>query len=222
MSTRSVLSCLPAARQGTALHTDTEVRAWMNDRRGRYRLATHHIALAKVAGWRVTADEVAAVDGTGFRVIGLRVRATGREVQQWSQPVVAPCRPGLAAAVTRRINGVDHVLMHARVDAGHRDVVELGPTVTYSVGAATPPFLSEVLAAPAHRVLFDTLLSEEGGRLYHAVNRYLIVEADDDFAPALPEDYRWLSLAQLSRLLEHGDNVNVSARSLVTCLRSCR
>jgi oxidase EvaA len=222
MSTRSVLACLPVPEQGPARRSDAEVRAWLNDARVRYQLSTWPIPLSKMDGWRVTDDEVASLDGTGFRIIGLRVKASGREVKQWSQPIIAPQRQGLAAMLTRRIDGVDHLLMHACVDAGHQDVIELGPTVSYNRGGPAPAFLADVLSAPAHRVRYDTLLSEEGSRLYHAVSRYMIVDAVDDVATTLPEDYRWLSVDQVGRLLEHRNTVNTQVRSLLACLPSSR
>jgi oxidase EvaA len=85
--------------------------------------------------------------------------------------------------------------------------------------AARPPFLDAVRQAPADRIRFSALLSEEGGRFYHALNRYQIVEVDDDVAPQHP-DYRWLTLWQIDELLQHSHYVNVQARSLVVCLRS--
>jgi oxidase EvaA len=220
MSTRSVLACLPAPEQGPALHTDAEVWGWLNDTRARYQLSCLPMPLAKMDGWRITDDELANLEGTGFRVLGLRVKATGREVREWSQPIIAPQRQGLVAMLTRRVNGTNHLLMHARVDAGHQDVIELGPTVCYSPGDPEPAFLSAVLSAPAPRVHYDTLLSEEGSRLYHAVNRYMIIDAADDVAAMLPEDYRWLSVDQVSRLLTHRNTVNVQARTLLACLHS--
>lgn len=63
------------------------------------------------------------------------------------------------------------------------------------------------------------MLSEEGGRFFHALNRYLIVETDQD-VPRDHPDHRWMTLHQLSDLLRHSHYVNVQARSLIACLHS--
>src|SRR5207244_3792019 len=116
--------------------------------------------------------------------------------------------------------------VNARVEAGYVDVVELAPTVqctpanfTALPARARPQFLDLVLDAPADRIRYDTMLSEEGGRFYHARNRYMLVEADVDVAPDHP-DYRWMTVHQLTNLLRHSHYINVQARSLIACLRS--
>jgi len=47
-----------------------------------------------------------------------------------------------------------------------------------------------------------------------------VVEVEDDFELLAPADFRWATVDQLRRLLEHGHYLTVQARSLVTCLYS--
>jgi oxidase EvaA len=105
-------------------------------------------------------------------------------------------------------------------------VIELAPTVQCSPEnydclppAARPPYLDEVLDAPPERVRFETVLSEEGGRFYHARNSYRIIEADLD-PLAEPPDFRWLTVRQLNELLRHSHYVNVQARTMIACLHA--
>ncbi|MFD3735182.1 NDP-hexose 2,3-dehydratase family protein [Streptomyces sp. NPDC058632] len=250
MDTRTVLSCLPfvgphlpevlgPGRDGftTALlhscsgtgigrYGMTEVLSWVTDVRTRALSEAHRIPLREVTHWHRDDGRITHASGLFFNVIGVSVTAGGREVAAWSQPLVEPCDEGVVAFLAKPVDGVLHLLVHARVEAGFLDVVELGPTVqctpsNYEVlpEEARPPFLDEVLDAAPERIRFDAVHSEEGGRLYHARNRYLIVETAEDFEPGRP-DYRWLTLAQLSQLLRHSNYLNVQARSLVSCLHS--
>ena len=77
-----------------------------------------------------------------------------------------------------------------------------------------------MLNAPPEKILFETVLSEEGGRFYNAINRYMIVATDREHLPEEGSEYRWITLHQLTGLLRHSHVVDVEARSLVTCLHS--
>ncbi|MFI1019109.1 NDP-hexose 2,3-dehydratase family protein [Streptomyces sp. NPDC020965] len=252
MDTRTVLSCLPfsgaqLAEQlpGTggdlrmpilrscsedqgSLHTTGDLLSWITDARTRNEVRTRLTPLRDVAGWRRTPDAITHDTGRFFDVMAVRIETDGdREVRQWTQPMIAPAGIGIVAFLVKRIDGVLHVLAHARVEPGYLDVVELSPTVMCTPGnyeglpaAARPPFLGEVLSARPEQVRFETILSEEGGRFYHAQNRYIIVESDIDVAPELSSEYRWMALHQMVGLLRHSHYVNVQARSLIACLHS--
>ncbi|WP_322501691.1 NDP-hexose 2,3-dehydratase family protein [Streptomyces rochei] len=243
MDARSVLACLPFGGAGEgapastavlrscveetgALHPTGEILSWLAGLRAGSGLAVRRVPLDEVRGWKRTEECVAHEDGRFFRVIGVDVRAAGREVRQWTQPLIEPVAQGVVAFLVAEIGGVVHALVNARTQAGLIDKVELAPTVQCVPSnyprAPYPPqlrFLDEVLEAPAERVRFDSRLSEEGGRFHHAVNRYLIVDWHGDHR--IEDDtFRWVALHQLAGLLRHGHYLNIEARSLVACLHS--
>ncbi|MFI2620674.1 NDP-hexose 2,3-dehydratase family protein [Streptomyces sp. NPDC018584] len=246
MDSRTVLSTLPRqqitcrggepdpAGGGEALHSFAEVLSVLADARFRYELTQEQLPLREVLAdatspWGRTRDGIGRRDGRHFRVLGVSVEAQAREVARWSQPLLAPV-PGLAGLLVRRIDGVPHVLLRARVEAGSLNVAEFGPTVQCAArhlrarGAHRPEFLDTLLTPRTGRVLFDTEQSEEGGRFHRAVTRNLIVElaGDDEAADAsvrdLSPDFCWVSLPQAQALLRHGNYVNVQARCLLTAL----
>ncbi|MET7767019.1 NDP-hexose 2,3-dehydratase family protein [Streptomyces sp. NPDC005393] len=253
MDTRTVLSCLPpepgpAGRKlptpttsfaaavaqsltegSTALHAMGEILGWLTDVRSRRELVQQRVPLKETAfsGWRRDEHAIAHKGGDYFRVIGVSVRASSREVSSWSQPLLAPAGPGLAAFVTKRIRGVLHVLLQARTEADLLNGPEMAPTVQCrplnyrSVPAEhQPAYLDYELSADPARIRYDTLQSEEGGRFHHAENRYVVVEAEDDFPVEVPQDFRWLTLHQILALLHHSNYLNVEARSLVACIQA--
>lgn len=243
MDSRTVLSALPRqvlpghgglpdpAGEDGALCSLTEVLSVLADARFRYELAQEQLPLRKVledaaSPWRRTRDGIGRHDGRHFTVLGVTVEAEAREVARWSQPLLAPVA-GLAGLLVRRVDGVPHVLLRARVEAGTLNVAEFGPTVQCSTRHLTerrarrPEFLDTLLAPRAGRVLFDTEQSEEGGRFHHALTRNLIVELDgtDRWATReLPPDLCLVSVPQVQALLRHGNYLNVQARCLMTAL----
>lgn len=216
MDSRTVLSCLPLTG-GEERRPDRALQSWFTEVCSAHDVHTERIPLAEAEGWYRLSDEIRHEQGLHFKVVAVSVRASSREVARWTQPMFEPCGIGIVAFLVRRVDGVAHVLAHARAEPGFVDVVEIGPTVQYQPSSypdGKPPFADLVLHAPAERIRYDAVLSEEGGRFYRAENRYLIVEMDEEI-PALPEDYRWLSLGQLSDLLAHRNYLNVQARTLV-------
>jgi oxidase EvaA len=246
MDTRTVLSCVPFTEPdgepgdgaftrslrrsvglaATRAHGMGSVRSWFTENKTRYQLKTRLIPLAEVKQWHRDDDAITHDDGRFFRVVAVAVEAGNREVARWTQPLLAPSSEGVVAFLVRQVNGVLHVLAHARVEPGYLDTVELAPTVQSAADnyrdappGARPPFLDYVLSASPASVRYDAYQSEEGGRFYHARNRYMIIEAGDDI-PEVPPDYQWLTLGQLGCLLAHSYYVNIEARSLVACLHS--
>ncbi|MFB4285472.1 NDP-hexose 2,3-dehydratase family protein [Nonomuraea sp. MTCD27] len=243
MDARTVLACLPVQegadegeeefgaavarsrdpRWGSA-HGTAEILSWLSAIRSTTDVQASPVPLNRLSRWRRAGGRISHESGRFFDVIGVRVEAGGREVGAWAQPMIEPVGTGVVGFLIRRIDGVVHALAHARVEPGYTDVVELAPTVQCTPGnydhlppGARPALLAEVLEAPPERVRFDTVLSEEGGRFYHARNRYLVVEVDDDPVPRHP-DFRWLALHQLDELLRHSYYLNVQARTLNACL----
>lgn len=251
MDARTVLSCLPfsgmdllgslpqggnefgtsllrscSEQSGSRYPTDT-ILSWITDSRTRFEITATRIPLDDVRQWVRSPTGIAHETGRYFSIMGVHVRATGREVREWWQPMLRPAGDSLAAFLVKRIDGVLHVLVNARIEPGYLDTVELAPTVQCTVVnyAHLPaeerlPFLDEVLTADPARIRFDATHSEEGGRFYHARTRYLIVETEADLEARDYPEFRWLTLNQLVGLLRHSHYVNVQARSLVACLHS--
>lgn len=246
MDTRTVLACLPFDRivpadgpgdpfraalvasydpAAPARHGPAEVQSWFTDTRASGQIRVRPLPLRRVPRWRRTDDEIAHEDGKYFRVVALEVEARDREVGGWTQPLLAPCGPGVIAFLATRFHGVLHVLVHARIEPGYHDVVELAPTVQCTPDnyrdlppEEHPPFLDAVLTARPESMRYDAVQSEEGGRFYRARNRYVVVEVEPELP--VPADYRWLTLHQLTALTGHSHYLNVQARSLIACLHS--
>ncbi|GAA3725875.1 NDP-hexose 2,3-dehydratase family protein [Streptomyces tremellae] len=240
MDSRTVLAaCLPPSGAGLAPDEDsfagaltrsaaapsrlTGLTSRFTGIKARRNLTRRRIPLARAAGWQRGHDRIDRADGRYFSVLGVDVHAGDREVAHWSQPLLKPAGRGVIALVARRFDGVVQLLMRARTDAGTFDIAELAPTVQCLPGnhGSPPPFLDLVLSASPERIRFDAVHSEEGGRFYHAENRYLIVEADD-VPPEAPEGFLWATLRDLQELVLHSHYLNVEARCLLTCLLALR
>ncbi|WP_158890359.1 NDP-hexose 2,3-dehydratase family protein [Amycolatopsis anabasis] len=242
MDSRTVLSCMPfvdpesiqptdeftaaLARSygdAPALHTTGEILSWFTEAKTRCDWHARLIPLSGVANWSRDDHEIADDEQRDFRIIAVEVAAGNREVSRWTQPLLYPRGQGLAVFVARPIGGVLHLLVHARPEFGLLDSIEMAPTVQLQPGeseSAAHPFLKDVATGDLGRVRYDAVLSEEGGRFYHALTRYRIVEVGEEFPIEVPEDFCWMTVRQLMDLLRHGHYLNIEARSLLACVYS--
>ncbi|MEV6694560.1 NDP-hexose 2,3-dehydratase family protein [Micromonospora sp. NPDC051196] len=195
---------------------------WLIDQKERYHLDVRRVGLSEMDGWITDGSSIRHRDGAYFRIIGLSVRATSREVDTWTQPMLQPVPGNLVAFVCQRRNGVLRFLVQALVQPGSTDRLELAATVQlapgYLRGPQDQPPLMEYLTAPAAQVRAKSLQSEDGGRFHRADTEHLVVELPEGHPIKAPTNYRWMSLGLLERLSRHGYYVNVEARSLMACL----
>ncbi|MEV0275035.1 NDP-hexose 2,3-dehydratase family protein [Streptomyces sp. NPDC050610] len=222
---RALLSSL--TRDPWSLHTADDILGWLAETKARRLFVRRHTPLGLVGGWHRSADAISHAEGRYFQVIAVDVTAGSREVSHWTQPMFAPTGRGRVAFVVRPVKGVLHVLMHARLSAGYRDGVELAPTVQCTPGnlaglpdAARPRFLDFVREADPRRIRYDAVQSEEGGRFHRAETRHQIIDGGDDFPLDVPEEYRWMTVRQLTGLLRHSNYLNIEARSLLAALHT--
>jgi dTDP-4-dehydro-6-deoxy-alpha-D-glucopyranose 2,3-dehydratase len=233
MDARTVLSCFPDWRAGAGtaagagLHSDTEIRSWVTGRRAGHEITIEPLPLRETEGWHRSEKAISHESGRFFSIVAVDVSSHRREVPAWSQPLLEPHGLAVAALLVKRIRGVPHALFSARVEPGFLDVVELGPTVqctpesyAHLPSEDRPRYLDAVLDRRPEQTLFDAVLSEEGGRFHHAQSRYLIIEVDEDFPTATPEDFRWVTLCQINELLKYSHHLNVQARTLVVGMRT--
>ena len=197
--------------------------SWLTGLKAKYDLHVSPCAINDMPEWEKTKWEISRRDGKFFKIIGVNVTISNREVSSWCQPLVQPMQDGICAFIIKKINGVYHFLVQAKLECGNFDVMELAPTVQCLTGNAEesdekPEFYEYVMNARKEQVLIDALQSEEGGRFYHEQNRNIIVEADENFPLELPERYTWMTLRQIYKFLRFNNYLNIQARSIISAL----
>jgi len=197
--------------------------SWLTSLKAKYDLFVNRCPILDMPGWKKTDYEIVRDDEKFFKIIGVNVTISNREVSSWCQPLVQPMQQGLCAFIIKKINGVYHFLVQAKLECGNFDVLELAPTVQCLTGNIDdypqhPEFVDYVLNAPHSQIRFDTLQSEEGGRFYKEQNRNLIVEVDDSFPTELPPRYTWMTLRQVYEFLRFNNYINIQARSLISAI----
>ena len=215
---------LKSARTSDGLHSMGQILSWLSGLKSRYDMFVYYKPIDKLEGWHRTGMEIANDAGKYFRVIGVQVNISNREVQSWDQPLMQPLQQGVCAFIIKKIGGVYHFLVQAKLECGNYDILELAPTVQCLTGNVftakeRPPFVDYILNASREQIRYDVLQSEEGGRFYREQNRNMSIEADEDFPLEVPEHYTWMTLNQINNFLKFNNFLNIQARSILSALK---
>jgi dTDP-4-dehydro-6-deoxy-alpha-D-glucopyranose 2,3-dehydratase len=205
-----------------------QIIQWITSLKFAYELNVRQIPLKNLRNWVYDGNTIRHEQEKYFSIIGVNVQIGNREVTSWDQPLMKSAQEGIIAFITKKIYGIYHFLVQAKLEAGNFDVFELAPTVQCLTGNYRTgfneyaiPFLEEVLTADQSRIWYSARQSEEGGRFYKEQNLNMIIEAKDDFPIELPERYCWMTLNQLITFVAFNNYLNIAARSLLSAIRFC-
>lgn len=202
------------------------IQQWLSEHRASNSLAIRRVPLFRLDSWHRTHDAFERLDQRGHEIIGVRVRAHGREVEAWDQLMVHPRGRGLVGLAIRERRGELQALVRICVEPGLLQFVEIGPTVQIAGGARPADDMQRELArllAPgidsraSAQVYFDGVQTDEGGRFFRSEVRYVVVACDIE----IPSDrYRWCDIGALTTLARYGNQLNMQARDALVCLLS--
>lgn len=208
------------------LHNVDEIISWMTRQKAFYDLEVERIPLKTVKDWVISEDEIYHQNRKYFSVIGVNVEIGNREVQSWDQPLIKAAQEGIIAFIVKKINGIYHFLVQAKLEAGNFDIIELAPTVQCLTGNYRKGqneydvmFLDEALNARPEQIWFSSYQSEEGGRFFKEQNKNMIIEAEENFPMEVPENYIWMTLNQLKVFIKYNNYLNIAARSLIAAVK---
>jgi oxidase EvaA len=126
----------------------------------------------------------------------------------------------------KKIDGIYHFLVQAKLEAGNFDIVELAPTVQCLTGNYRKGlneydvmYLDQVLNAKPGQIWYSAWQSEEGGRFYKEQNKNMIIEVGDDFPVEVAENYIWMTLHQMKVFIKFNNYMNIAARSLIAAVK---
>lgn len=248
MDTRTVLSCIPFSRlqltddeweELSALFPDKPlfrsvfegspgnplptVYQYINNAKMFSEDHLQFVPLDKLENWEPRGGEFVCREPYPFKVVFCDIAIQGREVRRWTQPLFEATGVATFGLVCCEEDGVLKFLVRAAPEVGCFDVLELGPTVQQEAVAgrqkqdAVTRFFWDRLQT-GEGVMFDHLLSEEGGRFYHEQNRNVLLRVGRNELPALPEGYFLLTYRTLNRLVEINNILNIQLRNLLSLL----
>lgn len=202
-----------------------DVAAWLDERRVAQQFEVTSIPLEEMPGWQFHphTGNLGHVSGKFFSIRGLEGYSDYPEASTFNQPIISQPEVGILGILAKRFDGILHFLMQAKTEAGNVNGPQLSPTVqatrsnyTQVHGGTRPRYLEYFINRSHGRVLTDQLQSEQGLFFFRKRNRNVIVITEEDVP--VHEDFCWLTLGQIKRLLKHDNIVNMDARTVISAI----
>lgn len=198
---------------------------WFRARRTANRFVVEQIPFAEMDQWHFVQAPHRLVHRSGkfFTVEGARVRTNYGPVPEWDQPIIDQPEIGILGIITKVFDGVRHFLMQAKMEPGNVNTLQLSPTVQATKSnymqvhqGRLPLYLDYFIDRGKGKILVDQLQSEQGARFLHKRNRNMIVEVAGEVP--MHDEFCWLTLGQIKRLLTIDNLVNMDARTVLSCI----
>jgi oxidase EvaA len=159
--------------------------------------------------------------GHFFSIDGIRVETTWGSQSTWDQPIINQPEIGFLGFIVKEKNGVLHFLVQAKIEPGNVNFVQLSPTLQatrsnylQTHGGKKPLYLEYFQNATKDQILLDQLQSEQGARFLRKRNRNIIIKIEEQIE--LHPNFIWLTLAQLKKLMQVDNLVNMDARTVLS------
>ena len=180
--------------------------------------------LQELESWHTVDGALVCKNPWPFRVVFCDIAIEGREVRNWTQPLFEAVGIATFGLILCEIDGVLKFVVRTYAEQGCFDSLELGATIQQEAGAvheedAITRLFEDKLAKGAG-ILFDTLLSEEGGRFYHEQNRNILMQVSREELGILPEGYFLMDFRALNQLIQVNNTVNIQLRNLLSVLEA--
>ena len=248
MDTRTVVSCIPFSNVGSLSNNELdvfynnfkdenlfksifygdcenylpEIYGYIN----RYKMFSgvrHEFTdIFALNGWKMKGNDFVCNSKYPFKMIFCKISIEGREVVQWSQPLFEAMGVSVFGLICFNDNGVKKSVVRALPECGCFDQIELSTSVFQEANSVdNNDFISKLFWGKVNNnegILYDHLLSEEGGRFYHEQNRNIILEINKDELRFLPDGYFCVDLKTLNNLVQINNVLNIQLRNMLPLL----
>ena len=159
-----------------------------------------------------------------FAIIGVNVNANKREVSNWSQPIIKGKKMAFAGFIKSKFNNTEHYLCRYVLKPGLRSAT-ISCTVNtsdiknysknYNLDVNEKNFIKNYFFSKYSKknIIFDNILSDEGGRFYQCQIRYMVLNLTDIKDLKVPDKYIWVSHNQMVNLIKN-KKIDIEARLL--------
>ena len=249
MDTRSVVSCIPFSSYTLDKETENMLRSESQDQElinSIYTIKTSNNFnkifsyindfkmfndysytfkdLYSLDNWSIKDNELVCDEDWPFKLIFCQIEISNRENQKWDQPLLEANEVSTFGLIAFNDNGVKKFIVKATPEIGCFDQIELGPTVmldTTKIKRDLNPIenIFHSKLSKKNGIIFNGVLSEEGGRFYHEQNNNVIIEIDKSELPDLEKEYFCLNFSELNGLIKINNVINIQLRNLISLLK---
>jgi len=198
-----------------------EVINWLKAQNQKVTVKINKIAFKDLKLWKLSKNGLIHDSGRFFSIDGIRVNTNWGLIKTWDQPIINQPEIGYLGFITKEFNGTLHFLVQAKIEPGNVNFVQLSPTLqatrsNYSQvhKGNKPLYLDYFQNAKPHQILLDQLQSEQGARFLRKRTRNIIIKIDEEVP--VYDNFIWLTLGQLKKLMLYNNLVNMDTRTVIS------
>ena len=222
MDTLSVFSSFIKKRKiDFPLNSKKKILLWRNSLTKKYFLKNKIINLNLIKNWNLNKKKINHQTNNFFSVIGIKVKTNKREVAEWSQPIIKGSKKAFVGYLVKKFKNTNHYLCRYILKPGSKKgtytcSVNTSQFIGYKKNKYLTNFQKKLISEffiKSKDVIYDNILSDEGGRFYHSQIKYMACRLRKNQDIELPESYIWLSQNQIIDLI-FKQKVDIEARLL--------
>lgn len=196
---------------------------WLNNQNNAEKVNIEKTKFGKLDGWSFVDKQNSIRHKTGkfFSILGINVKTNWGNVPEWDQPIINQAEIGYLGFIVKELNGILHFLVQAKIEPGNVNYVQLSPTLQATRSNYTqvhegkkPLYLEYFQNAKSQQILLDQLQSEQGARFLRKRNRNIIIKVDEEIEVC--DNFIWLTLAQIKKLISYDNFVNMDTRTVIS------
>jgi oxidase EvaA len=200
-----------------------DILQWIEDRNKNVKVEIKKISLQQSEYWFYDKNEgvIKNKNESFFKISGLRQYKDKELLKE--QPIIIQDEIGFLGIICKKINGILHFLMQAKIEPGNINKIQLSPTIqatksnfTVKHGGKKPLFLDYFINNDGRNVIVDQVQSEQSSRFLKKRNRNVIIYTEDDIEEN--STHRWLTLGQIKLLMRYDNLVNMDTRTVISCI----
>ncbi len=199
---------------------------WYENTKTKNQFNVERLELEKLNLWKFNKEtgNIEHDSGKFFKIRGLRVSVIDKDKKNsWDQPIIDQPESGILGFITKVFNGVRYFLVQAKMEPGNINTIQISPTVqatksnyTKAHKGKTPLYLDYFTDPNKAKKIFAYLQPEQGARFLYKKNNNIIIHVDEDVE--VYENFKWLTLFEIKKLLKHKNIVNMDTRTIISCI----
>lgn len=197
---------------------------WFETKKTKF-FSVEQVPFDELDQWSFTPNNHSLVHKSGrfFMIEGVRVQTNFGGQKVWEQPIINQPEIGILGILTKVIDGVRYFLMQAKMEPGNINILQLSPTVQATKSnfsrvhkGKLPAYLEYFVDPTKSKTIIDQLQTEQGGRFLRKRNRNMVIEVNEEVE--VLDDFCWLTLGEIKKLLKLDNFVNMDARSVISTI----
>ena len=177
--------------------------------------------MESIRDWSLTKKKIFHKKNNYFSIIGIKVETNKREVKNWSQPIILGSKMAFAGYLIKKFKNTNHYLCRYILKPGSKAgtftcSANISKFNGYKKSKDLTNFQKKLISKyfmNSKDIVYNNILSDEGGRFYHSQIKYMACRLDKNQDIELPECYIWLSQNQIINLI-HRQKIDIEARLL--------